>query len=222
LDHGDREADVSALAQGNVGGSMRKVAGSKFGRIGIVLGCALMSAALCVGVAGLLTGVRPALAQGPQTDSKGKPIDTASVARGLRLFRDQANCTSCHGWNGQGSQVEPRPPSLITTQLDKDALVEAIACGRVGRTMPNHLAGSWTPAFPCYGGKLTKDIGEDQMPRKPFATLTMDEINDVANYILAFYKGKLMTVPNCVAYFGSSSVQECVMVFEDLIDYQRN
>jgi mono/diheme cytochrome c family protein len=202
---------------------MRKVAGSKFGRIGIVLGCALMSAALGVGVAGLLTSTQPASAQVvPQTDSKGKPVDTASVARGLRIYRDQANCASCHGWNGLGGQVDPRPPSLIDSQLDKNALVETIACGRIGRAMPNHLAGSWTPAFPCYGGKLTRDIAEDQMPRKPFATLTMDEINDVANYVLAFYKGKPMSYFNCVAYFGSSTVQECVNVFEELIDYLRN
>jgi mono/diheme cytochrome c family protein len=182
-----------------------------------------MSAALAVGLGGLVTSTQPASAQVvPQTDSKGKPVDTASVARGLLIYRDKANCTSCHGWNGQGGQLDPRPPSLVDTGLDKNALVETIACGRAGGTMPNHLAGSWTPAFPCYGGKLTKDIGEDQMPRQPLATLTMDEINDVANYVLAFYRGKPMSVFNCAAYFGSSTVQECLNAFEELIDYLRN
>jgi mono/diheme cytochrome c family protein len=202
---------------------MRKVAGSKFARIRIALGCVLASATLCVGLGGLFTSTQPALAQQvvPQTDSKGKPVDTASVARGLRVFRDKANCASCHAWTGQG-QIGARPPSLVTTELGKDGLVETIACGRAGGTMPSHLAASWTPAFPCYGGKLMKDIGEGQMPPKPSATLTIDEINDVADYILAFYKGKPMSFFNCVAYFGSSTVPECVNVFEELIDYLRN
>lgn len=202
--------------------------------MGIVLRCALISAALGVGLAELLTGVRPTLAQARYTEADCRPVilgtrvlagcrllDADSVERGLSLFRDRARCQSCHGWDGQGSLVEGAPPapSLITTELSKDALVEVIACGRIGRTMPNHLAGSWTPAFPCYGGMLTKDIGEGQMPKKPFGLLTMDQINDVANYILAVYKGKRMTVAACKAFFASTSAPECDGVYEDLIDY---
>ena len=75
--------------------------------------------------------------------------------------------------------------------------------------MPVHFAEAWTPAFPCYGGLLTKDIGADQMPRKPFGTLTLDQIDDVVNYIFAVYKGKQMTYANCRAFFNGVATREC-------------
>ncbi|MFO1183943.1 MAG: cytochrome c [Bauldia sp.] len=202
------------------------VARPKDGRMWIVLGSALISWALSG-----LAGVRLASAQERYTEANCRPVisgtrvlstckllDSDSVERGMRLFRDRAKCQSCHGWDGQGALGESGPPSLIVTKLDREALVETIACGRIGRTMPNHLAGSWTQAFPCYGRMLTEDIGEAQMPPKPFGTLTMDEINDVANYIIGVYKGKRMTVANCTAFF-SNRAPECDGVYEELIDY---
>ncbi len=144
------------------------------------------------------------------TDSDGKPLDAASVERGQRLFRDRANCKYCHGWNGKGSLVEGEPPApaLTTTPLSKDDLIEVISCGRIGKTMPTHLQEAWTPAHPCYG-LTSKDIDAKDLPRKPFGTLNPDQIVDVANYVLAAYRGKAMTWEICAAFFNNANSHEC-------------
>ncbi len=58
---------------------------------------------------------------------------------GQRLFQDKADCQFCHGVNGDG-RGDPRSPgraaNLHETHLNRDQLVEVIACGRPGPKCP--------------------------------------------------------------------------------------
>ena len=63
-----------------------------------------------------------------------------NVSFGERLFRDKADCQFCHGIDGDG-RGDPRSPgraaNLHETQLNRDQLIEVIACGRPGTEMPH-------------------------------------------------------------------------------------
>jgi hypothetical protein len=52
---------------------------------------------------------------------------------GERLFRDKADCQFCHVMDGDG-RGDPRSPgraaNLRETRLDRERLIEVIACGR--------------------------------------------------------------------------------------------
>ena len=130
-----------------------------------------------IGAATLLLSVDLALAQ-----------DTSF---GQRLFQDKADCQFCHGINGDG-RGDPRSPgraaNLTETHLDRDQLVEVIACGRPGTEMPHFDKYAYEDTD-CYGLK-GKNLGNDAA-RDPHSTsLTRREIEAVADYILAKFAGK--------------------------------
>jgi mono/diheme cytochrome c family protein len=58
------------------------------------------------------------------------------VSFGQRLFRDKADCQFCHGIDGDGRGDAGRP-NLHETRLDREQLIEVIACGRPGTEMPH-------------------------------------------------------------------------------------
>jgi mono/diheme cytochrome c family protein len=112
---------------------------------------------------------------------------------GQRLFRDKADCQSCHGINGDG-RGDPRSPgraaNLHETRLDREQLIEVIACGRPGTEMPHFdkYAYEYTN---CYGLK-GKDLGSNA-PRYPHSTpLTRREIEAVADYITLSLRNLVM------------------------------
>jgi cytochrome c553 len=110
---------------------------------------------------------------------------------GQRLFQDKADCQFCHGINGDG-RGDPRSPgraaNLHETQLNRDQLVEVIACGRPGTEMPHFDKYAYEDTD-CYGLK-GKNLGNDAA-RDPHSTsLTKREIDAVADYILARFVGK--------------------------------
>jgi cytochrome c553 len=110
---------------------------------------------------------------------------------GQRLFQDKADCQFCHGVNGDG-RGDPRSPgraaNLHETHLNRDQLIEVIACGRPGTEMPHFDKYAYEDTD-CYGLK-GKNLGNDA-PRDPHSTsLTKREIEAVADYILAKFVGK--------------------------------
>ncbi|MCC6984149.1 MAG: cytochrome c [Bauldia sp.] len=150
----------------------------------------------------------------PAAPAAGEPaaIDQASVDRGRLLYRDRAVCVFCHGWDGKGSLVEGEPPAppLVTTPIEGEFLVETIACGRINATMPRHLRESWSARYPCYGGMTSADLQPGEMPPNPRgAFLTMEQIQDVANFVEAVFRNKEMTLENCVAWFGRPDAPQC-------------
>jgi hypothetical protein len=60
-------------------------------------------------------------------------VQAQDVSFGQRLFRDKADCQFCHGIDGD-VRGDPRSPgraaNLHETRLDREQLIEVIACGR--------------------------------------------------------------------------------------------
>jgi mono/diheme cytochrome c family protein len=110
---------------------------------------------------------------------------------GQRLFQDKADCQFCHGIDGDG-RGDPRSPGraadLHETHLNRDQLIEVIACGRPGTEMPHFDKYAYEDTD-CYGLK-GKNLGNDAA-RDPHSTsLTKREIEAVVDYILAKFVGK--------------------------------
>jgi mono/diheme cytochrome c family protein len=110
---------------------------------------------------------------------------------GQRLFQDKADCQFCHGIDGDG-RGDPRSPgraaNLHETLLNRDQLIEVIACGRPGTEMPHFDKYAYDDTD-CYGLK-GKNLGNDAA-RDPHSTsLTKREIEAVVDYILAKFVGK--------------------------------
>jgi mono/diheme cytochrome c family protein len=86
--------------------------------------CVLVAAVLLGGV--LLRG----------QDSAPAPED---IAAGQRIYRQKADCQSCHGWAADGRKMDSQMPdgaNLRTTKLDRAKLIMAIKCGVPGKMMP--------------------------------------------------------------------------------------
>jgi hypothetical protein len=112
-------------------------------------------------------------------------------AFGDRLFHEKADCQFCHGVNGDG-HGDPRSPGkgsdLHATKLDREQLVEVIRCGRPGSEMPYFDKYAYEDKS-CYGLSAA-ELGK-QLPPAPHSTsLTLREIEALADYVLATYKGK--------------------------------
>ena len=136
------------------------------------------SPALAVTVAAWLVGAVP-LAAG-QGSSFGD-----------RLFHEKADCQFCHGVDGDG-RGDPRSPGkaadLHKTALDRDRLIEVIACGRPGTEMPHFDKYAYEDKA-CYG-RSAAELGA-KLPLEPHSTsLTRREIEVLADYILATFVGK--------------------------------
>lgn len=73
------------------------------------------------------------------------------VLAGKRVWVDAA-CYNCHGNNGQGGNSKdfPHGPSLRTSVLDHDTMLEIIACGIPNTQMPGWAKGAYTER-PCFG-----------------------------------------------------------------------
>ena len=85
------------------------------------------------------------------------PAGAQDMSFGQRLFQEKADCQFCHGVNGDG-HGDPRSPGkapdLHKTRLDREQLIEVIACGRPGSEMPHILQ----------GGRRRRNT---QVPRRP-------------------------------------------------------
>jgi mono/diheme cytochrome c family protein len=113
------------------------------------------------------------------------------VSFGAGLFHDKADCQFCHGINGDG-RGDARSPgaaaNLHETRLDREQLIEVIACGRPGTEMPHFDKYAYEDTD-CYGLK-GKNLGADA-PHYPHSTpLTRREIEAIADYILTTFAGK--------------------------------
>src|SRR6516164_4462479 len=114
-----------------------------------------------------------------------------NLSFGDRLFHEKADCQFCHGVNGDG-HGDPRSPGkgsdLHATKLDREQLVEVIRCGRPGSEMPYFDKYAYEDKS-CYGLSAA-ELGA-RMPPAPHSTsLTLREIEVLADYIIATYKGK--------------------------------
>jgi mono/diheme cytochrome c family protein len=113
------------------------------------------------------------------------------VSFGQRLFHEKADCQFCHGVNGDG-RGDPRSPGkasdLHKTRLDREQLVEVIACGRPGSEMPHFDKYAYEDKS-CYGLSAA-ELGQNIPPDPHSTSLTKREIAALAEFILTTFVGK--------------------------------
>ncbi len=119
------------------------------------------------------------------------PASAQDVSFGDRLYHEKADCQFCHGPDGDG-RGDPRSPgqaaNLHKTILNRDQLIEVIACGRPGTEMPHFDKYAYEDKT-CYGATAA-DLG-DSTPHDPHSTpLTKREIEAVADFVIKTYVGK--------------------------------
>lgn len=159
------------------------------------VGSVVAASAIAIGVG--------AFGAAPQAQTAPAPED---VAAGFRIYRQKADCQSCHGWAADGRKMESQMPdgaNLRTTKLDRAKLIQAIKCGIPGKPMPAFDKFAYTDGR-CYGMKQAdlQKLGTT-MPDPP-ATLQAREIEQVADFLFAKVVGKgPMNHAACVEYWGS-------------------
>ncbi len=137
----------------------------------------------------------------------GQPVRAEpDLEMGKTVYQD-ANCIGCHKWHGGGGGgYGGAALSLRETALDRDLLIEVIACGRPATRMPYHARGAYK-SVDCYGGSTQADFGED-FPPKAAKLLRNPQIEAVADYLIAALQGKgEPTVEECTAFWGEGARQ---------------
>ena len=110
---------------------------------------------------------------------------------GERLYRDKADCQFCHGvrGDGRGDPRSPgRAPDLRATRLEREQLIEVIACGRPGSEMPHFDKYAYEDKS-CFGLSAA-DLGQLVPPAPHSTSLTRREVAVLADYILTTFVGK--------------------------------
>ncbi len=131
------------------------------------------------------------------------------IDEGMRIYKTRAACQDCHSWTGMGGPANDEPaneagPSLVRSELDREAMIEIISCGSWAREKPQYLAVAWTEEFPCYG-KTVADAAPDRRPPRASPQLLPSEIEAVVTYVRQVYQGKEMTLDLCIKYNGPRS-----------------
>jgi len=121
-----------------------------------------------------------------------------------------AGCTDCHGPFADGDkqrEESPSGPSLRErTHHTVETLKTVIGCGRPGSDMPAFEDGAYTTRQ-CYG----RDLGNAPGNMYPApARLTTDQIDALANYLLARVIGRgPITKAECLAFYDEARNPLC-------------
>jgi hypothetical protein len=137
--------------------------------------------------------------------------DPSDIAEGGRLFRQKANCQSCHGWAGDGRKMDTQMPdgaNLRETTLNRQDLVMTIKCGRPGTGMPAFDRFAYSDGR-CYGLKQADLRASGQRMPDPPATLQVREVEAIVDFLVAkVVKQGPMDHAKCVEFWGSE-VEAC-------------
>jgi len=146
-------------------------------------------------VAVVLSTIYGALAQ------SAAPSDPTDA--GKAVFK-RANCFGCHKWHGNGGGGYGGDAlSLRKTELTREQIMETVGCGRPGTGMPFFTRGAYD-TVKCHD--MNRQDASDHMPPEANTFLRPNDIEAVADYVIAHIKGK--GEPNyteCVAFFGDTS-----------------
>lgn len=139
----------------------------------------------------LVVSVAAAIAQESSADAGATAAEQwgdgtpEQVADGKHVWTDAA-CFNCHGSNGQGGHSPdfPRGPSLRTSDLDPDTMLEIIACGVPNTRMPAWGKGAYGEDRPCFG---------DEAQPVPEGTLMLgvydaEQMHDLMEYIVQTFR----------------------------------
>jgi hypothetical protein len=155
--------------------------------------------ALLGAVAAAAWGSSPLAAQ----DAPRAPED---IAAGLRIYRQKADCQSCHGWAADGRKMDSQMPdgaNLRATKLDRAKLIVAIKCGVPGKMMPAFDKFAYTDGR-CYNLKQADLQRMNATLPDPPATLQNRDIEQLADFLFAKVVGKgPMDRAKCVEFWGS-------------------
>jgi mono/diheme cytochrome c family protein len=128
------------------------------------------------------------------------------IAAGLRIYRQKADCQSCHGWAGDGRKMDSQMPdgaNLRTTKLDRAKLIAAIKCGVPGKQMPAFDRLAYTDGR-CYNLKQADLAKMNATLPDPPATLQNREIEQLADFLFAKVVGQgPMDRAKCIEFWGS-------------------
>jgi len=135
-----------------------------------------------------------------QGQSAATPDPTDS---GKAVFK-RANCMGCHKWHGNGGGGYGGDAlSLRKTELTREQIVETVGCGRPATGMPFFLRGAYDPVK-CYD-MLRQDVANN-IPPEGATFLRQNDIEAVADYVLAHIKGKgEPTYDDCISFFSADS-----------------
>ena len=116
----------------------------------------------------------------------------ASIASGMRIYRQKADCQACHGWAGDGRKMDNQMPdgaNLRTSSLDREQLIFVIKCGLPGRDMPAFDRLAYTDER-CLG-RTRADLRRMGLTLPdPAATLQQREIERLADFLFAKVVGQ--------------------------------
>jgi mono/diheme cytochrome c family protein len=122
---------------------------------------------------------------------------------GKAVFK-RANCFGCHKWHGNGGGGYGGDAlSLRKTALTREQIIETVGCGRPGTGMPFFTRGAYDDVK-CYG--MTREDADGHMPPEANIFLRPNDVEAVADYVLARIKGR--GEPNyseCTDFFGNTS-----------------
>jgi mono/diheme cytochrome c family protein len=133
--------------------------------------------------------------------------DPSDIAEGGRLFRQKANCQSCHGWAGDGRKMDTQMPdgaNLRETTLDRQNLIMVIKCGLPGTGMPAFDRFAYSDGR-CYGLKQADLRSSGKRMPDPPATLQVREVDAIADFLFAkVVKQGPMNHAKCIEFWGSA------------------
>jgi hypothetical protein len=129
----------------------------------------------------------------------------ADIAYGMELYLQKGNCQACHGWAGDGRKVDSQMPdgaNLRARTIDRPALLITIKCGRPGADMPAFDRLAYSDGR-CFGLKAADLRARQLQLTDPPATLTPNEIELIADFLLAKVIGKGdLNRATCADYWG--------------------
>ena len=160
------------------------------------------AACLLAVLAGMLAVAGATQAQSP---------DPADIAAGMGLFHQKAHCQACHGWAGDGHKLDSQMPDgadLRASTLDREALILTIKCGRPGTGMPAFDKFAYSDGR-CFGLKRADLLARGLVPPDPPATLAPNEVEYLADFLMAKVVGKgPLDHAKCIEFWGAD-VEVC-------------
>lgn len=137
--------------------------------------------------------------------STGVMAQVTASHPGVAVYKN-AGCITCHKWHGMGgSGYGGTPVNFREIWLDRDQIVEVVACGRPGTAMPYHHRSAYE-GYDCYEGTLLDEFLPEDQPGRARMVLGTRQVRQVSQFILDHFKDR----PNepvkadCELFFGQS------------------
>ena len=155
---------------------------------------------------GLCAAVCSASVLCPDLSAQTDAPSERNVAAGMRLYRQKADCQSCHGWAGDGRKMDLQMPdgaNLRSSEIGRDQVIFIISCGLPGRSMPAYDRRAYEDDR-CLGRTLAdlRRMGL-HLPDPP-RTLQPREIERLADFLFDKVIGQgPMDRATCIDFWGS-------------------